>query len=165
MSQEFPTVSLDITNKASPRLSLAEKFAKIAVYKSICRSSHRHPNQLSPVFAIVHRPLNFSFLLTEAFIWQLNLAFKKKINNFTHQEHRLHAMIVENPPTWHARSLVWSPQRPWLTMRLGNKISLLSRFSGWVLDVWIVLNSYFSITLKKKDWSFYWYFFMRVSVV
>ena len=33
MSQEFPTVSLDITNKASPRLSLVEKFAKIAVYK------------------------------------------------------------------------------------------------------------------------------------
>ena len=32
MFQEFPTVSLDITNKASPRLSL-EKFAKIAVYK------------------------------------------------------------------------------------------------------------------------------------
>ena len=25
--------SLDITNKASPRLSLVEKFAKIAVYK------------------------------------------------------------------------------------------------------------------------------------
>ena len=40
----------------------------------------------------------------------------------------------------------------------GNKISLLSRFGGWVLDVWIVLNFYFSITLKKKDWSFYWYF-------
>ena len=36
----------------------------------------------------------------------------------------------------------------------GNKISLLSRFGSWVLDVWIVLNSYFSITLKKKDWSF-----------
>ena len=33
MSQEFPTVSLDIINKASPRLSLVEKFAKIAVYK------------------------------------------------------------------------------------------------------------------------------------
>ena len=33
MSQEFPTVSLDITNKASPELSLVEKFAKIAVYK------------------------------------------------------------------------------------------------------------------------------------
>ena len=30
MSQEFPTVSLDITNKASLRLSLVEKFAKIA---------------------------------------------------------------------------------------------------------------------------------------
>ena len=26
MSQEFPTVSLDIINKASPRLSLVEKF-------------------------------------------------------------------------------------------------------------------------------------------
>ena len=33
MSQEFSTVSLDITNKASPGLSLVEKFAKIAVYK------------------------------------------------------------------------------------------------------------------------------------
>ena len=36
MSQEFLTVSLDITNKASPkspRLSLVEKFARIAVYK------------------------------------------------------------------------------------------------------------------------------------
>ena len=33
MSQEFPTISLDITNKASPRLLLVEKFAKIAVYK------------------------------------------------------------------------------------------------------------------------------------
>ena len=33
MSQEFPTVSLDITSKASPRLSLVEKFARIAVYK------------------------------------------------------------------------------------------------------------------------------------
>ena len=33
MSQEFPTVSLDIINKVSPRLSLLEKFAKIAVYK------------------------------------------------------------------------------------------------------------------------------------
>ena len=33
MSQEFLTVSLDITNKVSPRLSLAEKFARIAVYK------------------------------------------------------------------------------------------------------------------------------------
>ena len=86
------SVSLAITNKASPILSLIEKFAKIAVYKSICRSSHRHPNQLSPVFAIVHRPLNFSFLLTEAFIWQLNLAFKKKINTFTHQQDHLHAM-------------------------------------------------------------------------
>ena len=32
MSQEFPTVSLDITNIASPRLSV-EKFARIAVYK------------------------------------------------------------------------------------------------------------------------------------
>ena len=40
----------------------------------------------------------------------------------------------------------------------GNKISLLSCFGGWVLDVQIVLNSYFSIILKKKDWSFYWYF-------
>ena len=40
----------------------------------------------------------------------------------------------------------------------GNKISLLSRFCGSVLDVWILLNSYFSITLKKKDWSFWWYF-------
>ena len=40
----------------------------------------------------------------------------------------------------------------------GNKISLLPHFGGWVLDVWIVLNSYFSLTLKKKDWSFYWYF-------
>ena len=40
----------------------------------------------------------------------------------------------------------------------GNKISLLSCFGDWVLDVWIVLNSYFSITLKKKDWSFHWYF-------
>ena len=63
---------------------------------------------------------------------------------------------MENPPTWHARSLVRSPQRPWLIVRY--KISLLSRFGGWVLDVRIVLNSYFSITLKKKDWSFYWYF-------
>ena len=27
-----------------------------------------------------------------------------------------------------------------------------------MLDVWIVLNSYFCITLKKKDWSFHWYF-------
>ena len=33
MSQEFPTISLDITNKASPRLSLVEKSARIAVYK------------------------------------------------------------------------------------------------------------------------------------
>ena len=33
MSQEFPTVSLDIINKASSRLSLVEKFARIAVYK------------------------------------------------------------------------------------------------------------------------------------
>ena len=35
MSQEFPTISLDITSKASPRLSLVEKFAEneIAVYK------------------------------------------------------------------------------------------------------------------------------------
>ena len=33
MFQEFLTVSLDITNKASPRLSLVEKFAQIAVYK------------------------------------------------------------------------------------------------------------------------------------
>ena len=33
MSQEFTTVSLDITNKASPRLLWVEKFAKIAVYK------------------------------------------------------------------------------------------------------------------------------------
>ena len=53
------SVSLAITNKASPILSLIEKFAKIAVYKSICRSSHRHPNQLSPVFAIIYRPLHF----------------------------------------------------------------------------------------------------------
>ena len=35
-----------------------------------------------------------------------------------------------------------------------SKISMLSHFSGWVLDIRIVLNSYFSITLKKKDWSF-----------
>ena len=167
MSQEFPTVSLDITNKASPGLSLVEKFARIAVYKYICRSSHWHPNQLSPVFAIVHWQLHFSLLLTEAFVWQLNPAFKKKINTFPHQQDRLHAcrtLIVENPPTSHARSLVRSPQRPWLTVRLGNKISLLSRFGGWVLDVRIVLNSYFSITLKKKDRSFYWYF-LWVSVV
>ena len=33
LSQEFPTVSLDITNKASPRMSLVEKFARFAVYK------------------------------------------------------------------------------------------------------------------------------------
>ena len=33
MSQEFLTITLNITNKASPRLSLVEKFAKIAVYK------------------------------------------------------------------------------------------------------------------------------------
>ena len=33
MSQEFLTVSLDITNKACPRLSLVEKFSGIAVYK------------------------------------------------------------------------------------------------------------------------------------
>ena len=33
MSQEFPTVSLDITNKISTRLSLVETFAGIAVYK------------------------------------------------------------------------------------------------------------------------------------
>ena len=33
MSQEFPAVCLDITSKALPRLSLVEKFAKIAVYK------------------------------------------------------------------------------------------------------------------------------------
>ena len=33
MALEFPTVSLDITNKASPRPSLVEKFAKIAAYK------------------------------------------------------------------------------------------------------------------------------------
>ena len=33
MTQEFLTVSLDITNRASPRLPLVEKFAKIAVYK------------------------------------------------------------------------------------------------------------------------------------
>ena len=33
MSQEFWTDSLDIINKASPRLLLVEKFAKIAVYK------------------------------------------------------------------------------------------------------------------------------------
>ena len=31
MSQEFPTVSLDITNKASP--GTLEKLAKISVYK------------------------------------------------------------------------------------------------------------------------------------
>ena len=66
---------------------------------------------------------------------------------------------MENPPTWHARSLVWLPQWPWLTYGCSNKISLLSCFGGWVLDIRIVLNSYFSITLKKKDWSFYWYFF------
>ena len=53
--------------------------------------------------------------------------------------------------------------RLWLTVRLGNKISLLSRFGGWVLDIRIVLNSYFSITLKKKDWSFYWYFLWECS--
>ena len=40
----------------------------------------------------------------------------------------------------------------------GNKVSLLSCFGGWVLDIWIVLNSYWSITLKTKDWSFHWYF-------
>ena len=33
MSQEFLTVSLDIINKASPRLSVVKKIAKIAVYK------------------------------------------------------------------------------------------------------------------------------------
>ena len=33
ISQEFLTITLNITNKASPRLSLVEKFAKIAVYK------------------------------------------------------------------------------------------------------------------------------------
>ena len=33
-----------------------------------------------------------------------------------------------------------------------------------MLDVRIVLNSYFSITLKKKDWSFYWYIFFFMSV-
>ena len=33
MSQEFLTITLNITNKASSRLSLVEKFAKIAVYK------------------------------------------------------------------------------------------------------------------------------------
>ena len=33
MSQEFLTVSLDITNKASPGLSLVAELAKIAVYK------------------------------------------------------------------------------------------------------------------------------------
>ena len=33
MSQEFLTASLDITNKASPRLSLVEKFARTAVHK------------------------------------------------------------------------------------------------------------------------------------
>ena len=37
--------------------------------------------------------------------------------------------------------------------------SFLSCFGGWVLHIWIVFNSYFSITLKKKDWSFYLYFF------
>ena len=42
----------------------------------------------------------------------------------------------------------------------GNKISLLSHFCGGVLDVRIVLNSYFNITLKKKDWSFYLYIFL-----
>ena len=33
LSQEFLTVSLDITNKASPRMSLVEKFTRFAVYK------------------------------------------------------------------------------------------------------------------------------------
>ena len=33
VSQEFLTVSLDITNKASPRPTLVEKFGKIAIYK------------------------------------------------------------------------------------------------------------------------------------
>ena len=33
MSLEFPTASLDITNKDSPGLSLVEMFAKNAVYK------------------------------------------------------------------------------------------------------------------------------------
>ena len=64
MSQEFPTVSLDITNVASPRLSLVEKFAKIAVYKWICRSSHWHPNQLSAVFAIFLQTASF-FIFTD----------------------------------------------------------------------------------------------------
>ena len=40
----------------------------------------------------------------------------------------------------------------------GNKISLLSPFGGWVLDIWTTLNSYFSITLKKKDWFFCWFY-------
>ena len=59
MSQEFPTVSLDITNKASPRLSLVEKFAKIAVYK--CNWVH-----------CIHVPgfsFNFSFLSFILFDW------------------------------------------------------------------------------------------------
>ena len=33
MSKEFPTISLDITTNAYPRLSLVERFVKIAVYK------------------------------------------------------------------------------------------------------------------------------------
>ena len=81
--------TLGYTNKACPRLSFIEKFARIAVLKlSII---HWYPNQLSHLFAIIYRPLHFSLLLTEAFVWQLNLAFKKKINTFTHQQDHLSA--------------------------------------------------------------------------
>ena len=65
-SQEFSTAS----NKASPRLSLVRRVAKIAVYK--CRSSHWHPN----LFPIVHRPLQF-YWQKHSFNKLFNQAFKK----------------------------------------------------------------------------------------
>ena len=47
----------------------------------------------------------------------------------------------------------------WRIHQLGRHVRLCGHLSGhgWLCG-WIVLNSYFSITLKKKDWSFYWYF-------
>ena len=43
MSQEFLTVSLEIANKASPRLSLVATFAKIAVDHPIDTQTSSHP--------------------------------------------------------------------------------------------------------------------------
>ena len=98
------------------------------------------------MFAIVHRPFHFSVLLTEAFVWQLNLACKKKncllINKIVYTQcRRIHQLGT------HDRGHGWPSS-------CGNKITLVSRFGGWV---WIVLNSYFSIT-EEERLSFYWYF-------